>query len=102
MSVIGECLDDIGTVVDEVAVHLFDDFRMVEHRFGHECAGLDVAAALELEQIAFGADDRTPREPLDEALTWRSFGGRGFLHAIHTHWQWLLLAPNVLPAAKRE
>ena len=44
--------------MDEIAMQLRHDFRMLEHDLGHEGAGLQVAAPLELEHVALGADDR--------------------------------------------
>ena len=57
MRVIRERLDDVRSGVNEVAVELGDRLRMLEHDLRHERAGLQIAAALELEDIAFGADD---------------------------------------------
>ena len=57
MRVVGERLDDVRARVDEVAMELRHDLRMLEHDLGHERAGLQVAAPLELEDVAFGADD---------------------------------------------
>ena len=37
---------------------------VVEDHLGHERAGLDVAAALELEDVALGADDDAVSEAL--------------------------------------
>ena len=65
--VIGERLDDVGARVHELAVELVDDLRMLEHDLRHEGAGLQIAAPLELEQIAFGADHRPLVEALNEA-----------------------------------
>ncbi len=64
MRVVGERLDDVGARVDEIAMELRDDLGMLEHDLGHERAGLQIAAALELEHVAFGAD----HGPLVEAL----------------------------------
>src|SRR6516225_9279153 len=102
MRVIRECLDDVRPCMNEIAMHLLDHFGMIDHRFGHERTCLNVAAALELEQITFGADKRPLSESLDKIFARRPFGKQELLHARHTHGQWLLLAPNVLPAAKRE
>ena len=43
-----------------------DLLGVVEHDLGHEGAGLQVAAALELEQVALGADHRALVEPLQQ------------------------------------
>ena len=64
--VVRERLHDVGARVHEVAVQLRDDLGMVEHDLGHERAGLQVAAPLELEEIALGADHRALVEPLEE------------------------------------
>ncbi len=48
-------------------MQLRDHLRMFEHDLGHERAGLQVAAALELEDVALGAD----HWPLVEALQQR-------------------------------
>ena len=103
MRVIGERFDDVGARVHEIAVDLRHDLGMIEHRFGHERARLHIAAPLELEQVAFGADDGAVGEPFDEpfalATPARSRRLRCALRA-HTHGQWLLLAPNVLPVGE--
>ncbi len=41
----------------EFPVQFVDFLRMLEHNLGNECAGLDVATTLELEQVSFGAND---------------------------------------------
>ena len=41
---------------------------MLEHDLRHERAGLQIAAALELEEIPLGADHRPLLEPGDEAF----------------------------------
>ncbi len=65
--VVGEGLDDIRARVDEIAMQAFDQLRVLENDLGDVGAGLQVAAALELEQIAFGADDRAGGQPLQES-----------------------------------
>ncbi len=67
MRVVGEGLDDIRARVDEIAMKAFDQLRVLENDLGDVGAGLQVAAALELEQIAFGADDRAGGQPLQES-----------------------------------
>src|SRR6185436_2861352 len=107
MRIIGEGFDDVGSRVDEIAVDLRDDLGMIEHRFRHESARLHVTAALELEQVTFGAAARTVGEAFDEPLALLYRAASGFDRAFgrpggaHTHGQWLLLAPKVLPFAKR-
>ena len=66
VAVIGERLDDVGARVDEIAVRLGNDLRMLEHDLGHEGPGLQVAPALELEEVALGADHRAGFEPLHQ------------------------------------
>ncbi len=108
MRVIGERFDDVRARVHEIAVDLRHDLGMIEHGFRHERARLHIAATLELEQIALGADDGAVRKPLDETLALpaacRALRAAAALRPAlraHTHGQWLLLAPNVLPLAKR-
>src|SRR5919199_357162 len=48
----------------ELAVQLADRLRLVEDHLGHIGAGLDVAAPLQLEDVALGADDDALSEPL--------------------------------------
>jgi hypothetical protein len=43
--------------MDEVEVELPDDLRVLENAEGHEGPCLEVAAALELKHVAFGAHD---------------------------------------------
>ncbi len=64
--VVRERLDDVGARAHEVAVQLRDDLGMLEHDLGDEGAGLQIAAPLELEEIALGADHRALVEPLEE------------------------------------
>ena len=58
--------------MDEIAMQLRDRFRVLEHDFRHEGAGLQIAAPLELEHIAFGADDRAAGELLQKGDALRS------------------------------
>ena len=57
--------------MDEIAMELLDDLGMVEHGFGHEGAGLQVAAPLELEYVALGTDHRSRGEAFEERLSLR-------------------------------
>ena len=66
VGVVGERLDDVRAGVDEVAVELVDDLRMLEHDLGDERARLQVAAALELEDVALGADHGALLEALEQ------------------------------------
>ena len=68
MGVVGESLDDIGAGVNELAVQPGDELGMLEHDLGHVGAGLQIAAPLELEQIALGADHRSLVEPFEQPL----------------------------------
>ena len=47
-------------------MELRHDLGMLEHDLGHESAGLQVAAALELEHVAFGADHGPVVEAFEE------------------------------------
>ncbi len=58
MAVVGERLDDVRSGGDELSMEGDDRLGSVEHDLGHERAGLDVAATLELEEVALGADHR--------------------------------------------
>ena len=50
----------------ELAVQLRDDLGVLEDDLGHERARLQVATALELEQVALGAQDRALRQALQQ------------------------------------
>jgi hypothetical protein len=52
MGVVGERLHHVGAGVHELAVKLRHLLGMVEHHLRHEAAGLQVAAPLQLEQVA--------------------------------------------------
>ena len=95
MRVIGERLDDVGTRVDEVAMELRHDLGVLEHDLGHERAGLQVATALELEHVAFGAD----HGPLVEAFE-EGESGRCRSHGAMYRWSNGRLA-NISRLAKR-
>ena len=58
VGVVGEGLDDVRAGVHELAVQLRHQLRVLEHDLGDERARLQVAAPLELEEVALGADDR--------------------------------------------
>ncbi len=68
--VVGQRLGDIGAGVHEVHVQLFNHLRVLEEHLGHEGTRLQVAAPLELEQVAFRADHR----PLGQAREQVAFG----------------------------
>ena len=54
----------------ELAVQLPQRIRRVEDDLGYVRAGLDVAASLELEDVALGTDHRTVGDPLGETCGW--------------------------------
>jgi hypothetical protein len=64
--------------MDEIAMQLRHDFRMLEHDFGYERAGLQVPAPLELEDVSLRADDRPLGKPLDQRLSLRC----GWIHGV--------------------
>lgn len=41
--------------MDEFLMQRFDDFRMVQHDFGHEGTSWQVAPAFQFENVSFGA-----------------------------------------------
>ena len=65
VGVVRERLDDVGACMDELTVELGNEIRVLEDDLGHECAGLEIASALELEQVSLGADDMTALEALE-------------------------------------
>ncbi len=67
MRIVGERLDDVRAGMDELAMKLGDQVRMLKHDFRHEGPGLQVATPLELEQIALGADHRPGGKPFEES-----------------------------------
>ena len=58
----------------EIAMQLAHDLGMLEHDLGHEGAGLQIAATLELEHVALGADHRPLVEPFAAANVACVFG----------------------------
>jgi hypothetical protein len=68
MGVIGEGLDDIGARVHELTMKFVYLFRMLEDNLRNVRPGLDVAPALELEQVSLRADDRTFAQALQQSL----------------------------------
>ena len=58
-------------------MQLRDGLRMLEHDFRHEGAGLQVAAPLELEHVALGADDGALGEALEKGRRAAVGGGHG-------------------------
>src|SRR5947199_9045360 len=68
MSVVRECLHDVGACMHELPVQLGHDLGMLENDLRNECAGLQVAAALTLEEVALRADHRPLLEALQKTL----------------------------------
>src|ERR1700688_2686277 len=66
----------------ELAVELLDELGMLEHHLRHVSAGLEIAAALELEEIALGADHRALGQALKQA---RPLGGPSRRLARRSH-----------------
>ena len=62
--VVGERLDDVRAGVHELSVQGGDLVGVIEHGLGNERPGLEVAATLQLEEVALGADHRSGGEPL--------------------------------------
>ena len=86
VAVIGERLDHVGAGAHELAVELAHRLGRVEHDLRHVRPGLEVAAPLQLEQIALGADHRPLGQPLQQSfpghralpcLTWAEGWARG-------------------------
>src|SRR3712207_116631 len=57
VGVVGERLDHVRPRVDELTVELRDLLGMLETGLRHDGSGLEVAPALQLEQVALGAND---------------------------------------------
>jgi hypothetical protein len=66
VGVVGEGLHHVRAGVHVLPVQPGDHLRLIEHHLWHERPGLQVAAALELEQIPLGADHRSGREPIEK------------------------------------
>ena len=80
MRVVGERLDDVRARVHEVPVEALHQVRMLEDHLRHERAGLEIAAALELEEIPLGADHGPLGEPLHQP---RRLLGSRLGHPLH-------------------
>ena len=63
----GHRLQHLGTRAQELAVELREGVRMLDHHLGRERARLDVAALLELEQVAAVAEDGAIGESFEDA-----------------------------------
>jgi hypothetical protein len=69
--VVGQRHHDVGAGPQELPVQLADGVRLIQDDFGNERARLDVAAPLELEDVALGADHDAVRQALGEGpLRW--------------------------------
>jgi len=66
VGVVRERLDDVGPRVHELAVQQGDELRVLEDDLRNEGARLQIAAALELDEVALGADHRSLLEPLEQ------------------------------------
>src|SRR5258705_107076 len=85
LAVVGDGLDLVGPGVDDVAVERLDQVRPVQDDFGHVGAGLEMPPTLELEEVAFGADDGTLGEPLEQSEGLR-LARSASLHAWIASW----------------
>ena len=65
--VIGERDHDVGPRTKKLAVKLAECIGKIEHDFGHIGTGLDVAAALEFEDVALSAKHNTGLQPVEDA-----------------------------------
>jgi hypothetical protein len=66
VGVVGERLDHVRAGVDELAVELRDLLGVVEHDLRHKRPGLEVAPALQFEQVTLGADDGAFGQPFEQ------------------------------------
>jgi hypothetical protein len=64
--VVGERDHDLGPRAQKLPVQLADGIRIVEHDLWDEGAALEIAAPLELEEIALGAEDDVALEALQQ------------------------------------
>src|SRR5580693_3304457 len=67
MSVIGEGFHDVAARMHEILMQPLHHLRILDYRLRHESARLKVAAPLQLEEIAFRADDWAAFEAIEEA-----------------------------------
>src|SRR5208337_2377279 len=67
MSVIGEGFHNVAAGMHEILMQPLDHLRILDYRLRHESARLKVAAPLQLEEIAFRADDWAAFEAIEEA-----------------------------------
>ena len=66
MRVIGEGLDHVGAGAQEIAMQVLDLLGEVEHDLRHVGARLQVAAPLQLEEVALGANHRSRGKPFEK------------------------------------
>src|SRR3990172_2751902 len=66
VAVVGEGDHDLGAGAEELAVELPHRVGEVEDYLGHVRPALQVAAALELEEVALGAEDGVARKSFDK------------------------------------
>jgi hypothetical protein len=76
MGVVGEGFDDVAARMHEVLMQPLHHIRVLYHRFGHEGAGLEVAATLQFEEIALGANDMADLQPFEKTALGVRFVGR--------------------------
>src|SRR5271165_446781 len=67
MSVISEGFHDVAAGMHEIVMQPLDHLRILDYRLRHESARLKVAAPLQLEEIAFRADDWAAFQAIEEA-----------------------------------
>src|SRR5262249_43828675 len=119
MHVIRQCLCHIGAGMDKIQVQLLDDFGMLGEHRRHKSTGLQIAPALQLEHIPFGANDAARCQALHQT---RLFVSRGCacglpranlpalrldraLHGSITRWRpqdepWIGLPPPAPPVSR--
>ncbi len=57
VGVVGQGNHDLSSSEQELAMQSLDRLRIIQYDFWHEWPGLDIAAALKLEDIALGTQD---------------------------------------------
>src|SRR3712207_9351216 len=77
VGVVGERLDHVRPRVDELAVELRNLLGMLENYLRHEGSGLEVAPALQLEQVALGADNGASIQRSEEGRVGKGCRFRG-------------------------
>src|SRR5271165_2751520 len=92
MSVIGEGFHDVAAGMHEILMQPLHHLRILDYRLRHESARLKIAAPLQLEEIAFRADDWAAFEAIEEARLHgrlvRLGGGHvdDLLHSLGSHY----------------